>query len=121
MIRAIPVFAALALLSLGVCDRGSPPPPAPANTEAAAEAIAKIEALPAGQLNIVLFRAIRDAGHPCQGIKVAQRIADADGHPRWAAQCERGDGQFVLVLNKEGLMTVTPGRIQGHPDPDQQR
>lgn len=108
---------AFALL-LAACDGGSRPTAAPSNSstvEADRALIARIEALPPGQLDVVLFRAIRDAGHPCQGIAASRRIADQDRRPAWAAQCDRGDGRFLLVLNPYGQMTVTPGRAFGQP------
>lgn len=111
-------FAVPALFALAACDGASQQTAAPVNT-AAAEAdralVARIEALPPGQLNMVLFRAIRDARQPCQGIAASSRIADQDGRPAWAAQCDRGDGKFLLVLNPDGQMAVTPGKALGQP------
>lgn len=109
---------ALALTTLAACsDRSQPEQPAPANAAAAANSdaalIARIATLPPGQLNIVLFRAIRDAGQACQGIAESRRIDDQGGRPAWSAQCDRGDGRFMLVLNPDGQMTVTPGEAFG--------
>lgn len=105
---------ATALMALAGCDRTPSQTTAPAaNVAAAVEAdralIARMEALPKGQLDIVLFRAIRDAKQPCQGIAASRRLDDQAGRPAWSAQCDRGDGRFLLVLNPDGLMTVTAG------------
>ena len=109
MIRPILVMAAL--LPLAAC--GDPTPKAPATPDAAVfhadtTLIARITALPPGQLDIVLFRAIRDARQECQGIAASRRIDDQNGRPSWSAQCDRG-GQFLLVLQPDGQMTVTAG------------
>lgn len=112
-----PVLAALIALVLGGCDRGTETAATPVGGPAAsadAALIARITALPPGQLDIVLFRAIRDAQQECQGIAASRRIDDQKGRPAWSAQCERG-GKFLLVLNPDGQMTVTAGAAFGQP------
>lgn len=97
-------------LLLSACDGAAPPAPH-GNTAASADRalVTRIEALPPAQLNIMLFRAIRDAGHDCQGIAASRRIADQVARPAWSAECERSGGRFLLVLSPAGLMNVTPG------------
>lgn len=113
-----PAIAALVLLALAACNRGADQTKAPENSAAIAtadaELIARITALPPGQLDIVLFRAIRDAQQDCQGIAASRRIDDQKGRPAWSAQCDRG-GKFLLVLNPDGQMTVTAGAAFGQP------
>lgn len=113
MIR--PALLAIALAGLTACGDPAPKPtaaPDPAAVQADAALIARITALPPGQLDIVLFRAIRDARQECQGIAASRRIDDQNGRPAWSAQCDRG-GQFLLVLQPDGQMTVTAGEAFG--------
>lgn len=108
-------LAGLALLT--ACDNQSSQPVAPADPAAAkadAALIARITALPEGQRDIVLFRAIRDAQQECQGIAASRRIDDQKGRPAWSAQCDRG-GKYLLVLNPDGQMIVTAGAALGQP------
>lgn len=44
----------------------------------------------------VLFRAIRDAGLPCQQVIQAERLPDEKDGPVWRAQCE--DKSFHLII-----------------------
>lgn len=107
----------LALLALSACESGSksPAPTDPAAAKADRDLIARFAALPPGQLDVVLFRAIRDAGQSCQGIAASRRLEDQGGRPAWSAQCDRGDGKYLLVLQPDGQMTVTAGAAFGQP------
>lgn len=104
----------IAGLILAGCERNAPAP-APDNSAAAADRalIARIEALSSAQRDLVLFRAIRDARHDCQGITASRRIADQNGRPAWSAQCDNRGGNYLLVLSPSGLMHVTPGTAFG--------
>lgn len=109
--------ALVGLMLLVACDNRSSQPDAPADpvaTRSDAALIARLTALPPGQLDIVLFRAIRDARQECQGIAASRRIDDQNGRPAWSAQCDRG-GKYLLVLNPDGQMTVTAGAAFGQP------
>ena len=115
-IRIAMMFAVTLMMS--ACDDGSkrsPAPTDPAAAQADRALIARMEALPPGQLDMVLFRAIRDARQPCQGITASRRIADQDRRPAWSAQCDGSDGKYLLVLNPDGVTAVTPGRAFGQP------
>lgn len=116
MTRAHALLISAALL-LSACERGAPAKPPGDDQAAAADRalIARIEALPPAQLDIVLFRAIRDAGQDCQGIAASRRIADQAGRPAWSAQCDHNGGRFLLVLSPAGLMNVTPGTAIRQP------
>lgn len=86
------------------------------NTAAPAESgyIAKVLALPQGQLNGVLYRAIDDAKRPCQGIAGRVRQPDRNGKPAWAVRCIDGSA-WVVLLNDNGMADVTgiPGHAGG--------
>jgi len=73
--------------------------------------IAKVLALPQGQLNGVLYRAIDDAKRPCQGIAGRVRQPDRNGKPVWAVRCIDGSA-WVVMLNDNGMAEVTG--IPGH-------
>ncbi|MAW98320.1 MAG: hypothetical protein CMN72_01460 [Sphingomonas sp.] len=45
----------------------------------------------------VLFRAIRDAGLPCQNVIQAERLPDEKEGPVWRAQCEDKSYHLVIV------------------------
>lgn len=101
------MFRALLLLPLlAACDSG-----AATNTAAPAAAapqedyVARVRALPEGQRNGVLFRAIRDGGRECQGVTRSEAAAEA----AWVATCDDG-GQWVVALARDGTATVTNAR-----------
>ncbi|MDF2493258.1 hypothetical protein [Sphingomonas sp.] len=57
----------------------------------------EVLALPQGDLRIVLFRAIQDAGLPCQGVTSAELIGTDPNRPQWRAQCTDGNYHLVTV------------------------
>lgn len=103
MTRA-PAIVALAL-PLVACGQGTEP--AATNTSAPADDYARrIAALPPGQRDGVLLRAIRDANQDCQQVTRSQPIDPIAGAPAWAATCD-GRGTWVVALNPGGVATVT--------------
>ena len=93
MIR-LPLAACLALAAAACSE----PAPAPVVNETAAPTqnyVAAVAALSPEARRGVLFRAIRDAGLPCQG--VTEELADTAmrGNPVWRARCS--DGQYHLI------------------------
>ena len=71
----------------------------------AADGAARIEHLSAWDRQGVLFRAVRDAGWPCQ--KIIQEAAMARNHrnPVWRVQCE--DKNYYLVeIAKDGTVAL---------------
>ncbi len=67
-----------------------------------AAAVAK---LPDGQLRGVLFRAVRDAGLPCQDVTQIQRFPDERGVKNWRVECD-GRSQQLVEIRKDGNANV---------------
>jgi hypothetical protein len=64
----------------------------------------QVIALPDGQRNGMLLRAILDGGQNCQGVKEAVR-ADRKGVPTWEVRCMDG-GAFVISIGPDGIAQV---------------
>ncbi len=96
----------LLLLPLAACGPGGERSAAPVNTAAEAGYIARVEALPEGQLRGVLFRAIRDGGQTCPQLTRFERDGSAEGRPVWNAVCS-DQGRWRIVLADDGTAAVT--------------
>ncbi len=72
----------------------------------------KVMALPTGQRDAVLFRAIVDGGAPCQGVIDSVQQDGANGAPAYVARCKDGPVYLVNIAH-DGIARVT-GRKQGH-------
>lgn len=53
----------------------------------------------------VLFRAIRDAGLPCQNVVQAERLPDEKEGPVWRAQCE-DKSYHLIIVRADGTANV---------------
>lgn len=110
-----PGFAMILLpFLLAGCGR-----PAPQNDTAAevpeGNYLDQIEALPSGQRDMVLMRAIQDSDVPCQHVKGSAVHEKVRGRPTWVAHCEDGR-DWIVMLEPGGMMhVVNPGQI-GEPD-----
>lgn len=88
--------------------------PAPQQTNTASPApketgyIARVQALPPGQREGVLFRAIRSSGgQSCQEIKQVEPLpTPPSGQPAWRVTCLDG-GQWRVALTDDGTALVT--------------
>jgi hypothetical protein len=67
----------------------------------------QVQALPEGQRNGVLFRAIRDARHPCQQVEGSEVVATSNGLPTYFATCEDG-AVYAVAVAGEGTLRVRP-------------
>lgn len=98
------IVAALILVSCGEkvqhdVSNGSSGPDVATNYQQA------VLELPERQRDGVLFRAIRDAGIPCQDVTSSERVPDETMGPTWRARCE--DGAFHLVsVRSDGVGIV---------------
>ncbi|OHT21717.1 hypothetical protein sphantq_00485 [Sphingobium sp. AntQ-1] len=93
------ILTSMALLALCACDAAEKNVTEP--TEAAGNVtnyVAEVVALPERQRNAVFFRAIRDAGLPCQSVTGAEQTAAGEKAPMWRAQCEDGVAHLIQVL-----------------------
>ena len=99
----------LLLLSLALagCDGASAPTTAAAPADTAF--FNQVAALPEGQREGLLLRAIRDAGQNCQGVTATTRAGEPGGPPAWLATCT-DKGQWLVVLKADGTAQVTNAR-----------
>ena len=67
---------------------------------------ARLQAMPEGQRNAVFIRALRDAGHPCQGVENSSYQGVRDGVPTWTARCTAGGGDWLILLGGGGVVQV---------------
>ena len=110
MTRKLCSLAPLALLAACGAQEGTP---APTNNTAAEEHgyIARVQALPAGQREGVLFRAIQSGGgSACQGVKQVDNLpATPAGQPAWRVTCMDGS-LWRVALADNGTAYVTGAR-----------
>ena len=101
-------LAALAALALAGCSQtaGNQADTAANVTAPTGNYIAQIDALGAPQRQLVLFRAIRDAGEDCQNTTKVERLPDLEGRALWRVTC-RGGGQFAVQIGNDGVANVT--------------
>lgn len=96
------------LAGLAACSgAGEQPSKAPDNgaDEPGENYVATVAALPEGQRNGVLFRAIRDSGNDCQSVTGARRIDDQPGVSGWAVVCD-GRSAWAVALKPDGTAVV---------------
>lgn len=97
----------LLLLPLAACGPAEERTTAPVDTTAAETGyIARVEALPEGQVRGVLFRAIRDGGQTCPQLTSFERAGEVEGRPIWNATCS-DQGRWRIVLADDGTAAVT--------------
>lgn len=72
--------------------------------------IARVKALPDGQLRGVLLRAITDGGETCQGVQDLSREPDREGQPVWSVRCTEGS-TWVITMADDGVAKVTGASV----------
>ncbi|MEG8220558.1 hypothetical protein OSJ57_07980 [Sphingomonas sp. HH69] len=93
------ILTSIALLALCACDAAEKIVTEPREVAGnVTNYVAEVVALPEHQRNAVFFRAIRDAGLPCQNVTGAEQIATGEKAPMWRAQCEDGVAHLIQVL-----------------------
>lgn len=101
-------------LSLAACG-SAPDRDAAVNAAPADDYATRIRALPEGQRDAVLLRAIRDAGRDCQHVTQSTAVAgtgpSSGEAPAWSARCDDG-AIWVVALNPGGVATVTGAAAQ---------
>ncbi len=97
-------------LLLTACNQQAAEPENVAANEAAdtTNYVAEVMALSEPQRRGVMFRAIRDAGLPCQEVKTAQ-IEPTMTPTTWRAVCEDGRNHLIAI-EESGDATVLSGR-----------
>ena len=96
------------MLALASCGTQKAPENAvneTANATDGTNQAAAVAALPPAQRDGVFFRAIRDAGLPCQDIKASEALPAQGNALEWRAQCE--DGRWHLIsVSPDGTAIV---------------
>jgi hypothetical protein len=109
MIRPAVAVPALAL-AVAACH--SPRGQAAGNSAAATSSgqfANQLAALPEGQRNGAVLRAVTDAGFPCQKIEHAAAHAPIGGKPAWAIACDHDNDYVALAISGDTLQII-PGR-----------
>lgn len=81
-------------------------PPQNVEAEAQANQAATVAALPPGQRDGVFFRAIRDAGLPCQDIISAEPLPPEQNAAQWRVRCE-DKVPYLIAVPPTGPLIVT--------------
>jgi hypothetical protein len=71
------------------------------------DAQARVQALPEGQRNAVLIRAIRDANLVCQQVTQSSQSQTSNNLPVYMATCEDG-AVYAVAIAGDGNATVQP-------------
>jgi hypothetical protein len=114
--RAWMVFPLVAAIGLAGCQQASAPggenvaantaePQATGNGQAGSNVAAEVVAMNDRQRNVVLVRALMDAGLPCQGVQQSTRMQDQDGLPMWRATCTDGTSHMVTIT-RDGTANI---------------
>ncbi len=105
------VIAAMLPLSLAACGGAPDGENATAATSnSSGDYLAQIGRMNEKERNVVLFRAISDAGRACQGVTRSVAGPTLQGNPSWVATCDDGT-PWVVSINNKGIATISP--VQG--------
>lgn len=106
---------ATVLLLLSACGRAAPQNDTAPAPVVEGNYLEQIAALPDGQRDMVLMRAIQDSNVPCQHVTGSAVHAKVRDRPTWVAHCVEGL-DWILILEPGGMIhVVNPGQI-GEPD-----
>lgn len=89
-------------LALAACDTKPAAPPAP---QGPSDFQKQVAALDPAQRNALFIRAIRDAGHDCQGVTQSEAKPPVGGDPLWHATCS-DKATYGVVIGRDGTATV---------------
>lgn len=94
------IAAIIALLAVCGCKAADESPPSEGTVFSGSQRdyITEFEALPEARLKALLFRAIRDAGLPCQTVISAEKVDVSGKGPTWRAQCEDRSAHLVRIM-----------------------
>ncbi|NWK95862.1 hypothetical protein DM806_09265 [Sphingobium lactosutens] len=110
MMRFLPatIMASLALAACGSPESAQKAEPKneTAGNTGGVDYAAAVAALPPGQRNGVFFRAVRDAGLPCQKIASAEPMGTKVKNGEWKVHCENGDAHLISI-GHDGQAIVT--------------
>ena len=98
------IWIAAVLTMLSACGPSGNSAPA-GNEVAGGDVGQRLRAMPEGQRNAVLIRAIRDAQLDCQHVRGSVPAGDYRGLPVWEVHCA-GGGQWTLVVTGDGTAQI---------------
>jgi hypothetical protein len=99
------LILATSLIALAAACGGAPEQNRAAEPIANVTAGNQVAALPEGQRNAVLIRAILDAGQECQHVNSSTPGGTYRGMPVWQATC-RGGGHWTIVVADDGTAQI---------------
>ncbi|WP_066556482.1 hypothetical protein [Sphingobium sp. TKS] len=100
------IVTTIALLALAACGRADKDATDTADAGGnVTNYVAEVGTLNVPQRNAVFFRAIRDAGLPCQNVTGSEQIAAPAQRPMWRARCEDGAAHLIQVM-PDGTVNV---------------
>lgn len=100
------IVAALCALPLVACGQETPERETTNIVVPAGDYAERLQAMTVNERNAVFYRAINDAGRPCQQVRESTALEPIDGAASWTATCEDG-GRWIIVLGKNGIAQVT--------------
>ncbi len=99
------ILLAAAPLALAACDGNPAAPQAQPTPQGPSEFQRQVAALEPAQRNAVFIRAIRDAGHDCQGVTKSESKPPVGGDPLYHATCS-DKATYGVVIGRDGAATV---------------
>lgn len=102
------LLMAIALISVGGCKAADEKPAVVDRSDLSADRdyIAEVKALPEARRKALFFRAIRDAGLPCQTVTKSEPVDANKKAPTWRAECEDRTAHLIQVM-PDGTLYVT--------------
>jgi hypothetical protein len=95
----------LVTLALAGCGGAGDGGEATTSTRAGEALKARIDAMDAPQRDALFLRAVRDAGHDCQGVAGSAYSGRHFDMPSWAARCTNG-ADWLIMLAADGRALV---------------
>lgn len=106
MSRMIAAAGAALMLTLPGCERAAPERETTDIEVPEGDYQARLMAMTDGERNAVFIRALRDAGRDCQGVESSTYQGEPDGVPTWTARCVGEQGDWLILLGKDGIVQV---------------
>ncbi len=105
----VKTIGATALMMLATsCGQEKQPAEKPA--DAGVSYVQRLQAMPEGQRNGVLIRAIRDAGLDCQRVARSE-AANVQGRPAWTATCDDGTSWTIVIADNGIAQILNPKEV----------
>lgn len=99
------IVLATMLLAVGACDSPETRSEPIATNGVSENYTEQVLALPDKLRNPTFFRAIRDAGLPCQTVTRSQQMETNKQGPVWKATCEDGS-EYLIQVTPDGTVNI---------------